>query len=447
MANFRLQKIYPTGKKTFLLSMACLLMQNIFPYSAFSVDLDSLESMINQRPWYSRSADQSCVPTTSPIAASNSSEANTTYNGRVIWSEGDINTINQHRSVYEQAAQAAGGGMTWQLVAVLHKIESSLSTSNPSNGEGIFQDTHLINAPTPGQRYPAGQVSNEEFLRQAIWGAKFFKEQKSDGINHQSNNKDLTTAEGIKFALMAYNGLGGGNWRRQAQALGFNSETQMYEGSSYVMNYADEQRNPEVNSNWGGYHANGVFRAPAPRNIGSWLMYNALLGMTGGSSFGGSGCDTNTQNGPLASRIVQIAEREYEQNGDRNLEANNDNFKYTDGIQENWCADFVSWVLNEAGSPFTGGASGGWRIAAVSSVRAWFEEHGEWNPVGGGYTPRPGDIVVYNEGRGAYPSHVNIVVAVEGDTVTTIGGNEAATQIKKRVNIGSESITGYGTKQ
>ncbi len=41
--------------------------------------------------------------------------------------------------------------------------------------------------------------------------------------------------------------------------------------------------------------------------------------------------------------------------------------KYTDTTLEYWCADFVSWVYAQAGSPFTGGLSGGWRIPGVDS--------------------------------------------------------------------------------
>jgi hypothetical protein len=141
--------------------------------------------------------------------------------------------------------------------------------------------------------------------------------------------------------------------------------------------------------------------------------------------------------------ITQIAEREFlaganEQNGGYK--------KYSDGADEPWCADFVSWVLKEAGTPFTGGVSGGWRIPGVDSVQAYFQQNNAYNAARTGYVPKPGDIVIFNEGVGPYPSHVNIVISVEGKKITTIGGNES-NQIKKAVqeDYDGPGITGFGT--
>jgi hypothetical protein len=91
--------------------------------------------------------------------------------------------------------------------------------------------------------------------------------------------------------------------------------------------------------------------------------------------------------------------------------------KYTDGTLEYWCADFVSWVYREAGTPFTGGSSGGWRIPAVSSVEAWFKKNGTWTPNNKNVNPQPGDVITYTF------SHVGIVEKVEGETLTVISGN------------------------
>ena len=51
---------------------------------------------------------------------------------------------------------------------------------------------------------------------------------------------------------------------------------------------------------------------------------------------------------------------------------------FTDGNAEPWCADFVSYVLLRAGRPFSGGASGGWRIPWVPDIEAWFRARGRW---------------------------------------------------------------------
>ncbi len=153
-----------------------------------------------------------------------------------------------------------------------------------------------------------------------------------------------------------------------------------------------------------------------------------------------SECQGSSESG---GTIVEIAQRELL--GGANV-TNGGYLKYTDGNPEAWCADFASWVLKEAGTPFTGGASGGWRIPGVDSVRAYFEQNNAYHPVNTGYTPKPGDIVIYQTGSLPYPHHVNIVISVDGEKMTTIGGNESG-QIKKadHESYNASYITGYGT--
>ena len=89
---------------------------------------------------------------------------------------------------------------------------------------------------------------------------------------------------------------------------------------------------------------------------------------------------------------------------------------FTDGNAEAWCADFVSWVLQAAGRPFTGGASGGWRLAWTLDVRGWFVERGMFRDrlVA---DPQPGDVVWFTFG------HVGIVRRATPTTIDTIDGN------------------------
>lgn len=121
--------------------------------------------------------------------------------------------------------------------------------------------------------------------------------------------------------------------------------------------------------------------------------------------------------------------------------------KYTDGTLEYWCADFVSWVYKQAGKPFTGGSSGGWRIASVSGVRAWFEKNGTYTRNGSGVIPKPGDTYMT-----AGETHIGIVEKVENGIVYTISGNTSVENYRNGVGvgrteykIGSSSISGYGS--
>lgn len=77
-----------------------------------------------------------------------------------------------------------------------------------------------------------------------------------------------------------------------------------------------------------------------------------------------------------------------------------------------WCAAFSEWT---------------WRQAGVKSVPAdltgrgvgyWGKEHGLFHERGG-YTPKPGDLVVYGPPAKATPGgHVGVVVAVNSDGIS-----------------------------
>ncbi len=96
--------------------------------------------------------------------------------------------------------------------------------------------------------------------------------------------------------------------------------------------------------------------------------------------------------------------------------------KYIDGLDqknwcEEWCADFVSWVFNQAGYPLK---QPNWRVPSVDGIRQIGSGGGKFALKNNGYTPQPGDIALHQNGS----SHVNIVVAVNGTTVTMIGGDQ-----------------------
>lgn len=121
--------------------------------------------------------------------------------------------------------------------------------------------------------------------------------------------------------------------------------------------------------------------------------------------------------------------------------------KYTDSTLEFWCADFVSWVYKQAGTPFTGGSSGGWRYPGVSGLRAWFEKNGTYTLNSSSVTPKPGDVYIT-----AGESHTGIVEKVKGGRVYTISGNTSTKEISNGVGVGSTSypigssdIRGYGS--
>lgn len=100
--------------------------------------------------------------------------------------------------------------------------------------------------------------------------------------------------------------------------------------------------------------------------------------------------------------------------------------KYTEGFEESWCADFISWVFYQAGTPFIHPDTGYWRIPGVQTLRAYYEELGAYHDINDEYTPQLGDVLFYfgETPDGDNAEHVAMVLAVDGDHVTTIGGNE-----------------------
>lgn len=97
--------------------------------------------------------------------------------------------------------------------------------------------------------------------------------------------------------------------------------------------------------------------------------------------------------------------------------------KYSQVVEEPWCADFVSWIERENGTPFVNPNSGSWRIPGTHTLRDYFVARGVWRPYGDGYVPITGDVAIY-DGNGPFGQHTNFVMKLQGSTLTTIGGNE-----------------------
>jgi hypothetical protein len=78
---------------------------------------------------------------------------------------------------------------------------------------------------------------------------------------------------------------------------------------------------------------------------------------------------------------------------------------------EKWCADFAAWVWRHAGVRFPYGYSYGDINGGAASFYVWGEIHGTWHPMGGGYTPSPGDVAVYGLSLSGSPwaAHVAVV--------------------------------------
>lgn len=118
--------------------------------------------------------------------------------------------------------------------------------------------------------------------------------------------------------------------------------------------------------------------------------------------------------------------------------------KYSQGVAEPWCADFVSWVMDQAGMPLTNPNSGGWRIPGTMTLRDYFKQKGNWHAYGTGYVPKAGDIAIY-DGNGPNGQHTNFVVQYTGGNIVTVGGNEAgAIHVQQQPLNDDLKVIGFG---
>ena len=157
------------------------------------------------------------------------------------------------------------------------------------------------------------------------------------------------------------------------------------------------------------------------------------------------GATTTTSISPVRQSIVCVAQAELKKWTSHQLKPIDGYLAYSQNRVEEWCADFASWVYNQAKDPLQ---SPNWNIPAVVNIQAVGQAGGKftWHPVGG-YTPQPGDLAIHGG------QHVNIVVAVSGKNMTLIGGDQGpgpypggsyVSQYSEPISAGpGDGITGY----
>lgn len=189
---------------------------------------------------------------------------NKDYAGNSILSSAEIERLEANLSFYQKAQDSYN--VPWQLLAALHYREYSLQKAGPSNGMGPYQIW--------GSSYPKGSYSDTQFQTATDDAAKF--------VLGKVGNIDLTLDSNVKRAFFFYNGASQG-YKNQAINLGFTSaQAANGEGSPYVMNRYDKQRDPTVdptksNRTWGQVkYDNGPIEYPANADYGAFVIYKAL---------------------------------------------------------------------------------------------------------------------------------------------------------------------------
>ena len=214
-----------------------------------------------------------------------SASGNKLYNGDPVIADSLMEKVKANQPFYEAAAKKYGG-FPWQILAVLHIREHGAERSNPSNGQGAYQLFSYTAGGSNGNAFlPAGEISDAEFTRQTEIVAKMINDK----------NIDFNSESGVKRFFFEYNGVASA-YIAQARDLGYTEEEANWgEGSPYVMNMADEKRDPTKNHNWKQIVTDGGSPVNYPANTvpGAYVMYTALGGVGNMCSAGGNG-DLNT---------------------------------------------------------------------------------------------------------------------------------------------------------
>lgn len=184
--------------------------------------------------------------------------------GETMWTAAQLEQIRANLPVYLEVEKETG--VEWEIMAALHVREYGLKLENPANGQGIYQ------LYSTGEYFAPGPVSVEEFKHQTILAANFILGKANDN-SRVGGPFNLSNPDKVKDALFAYNGLAA-QYFAQAEELGF---TLGAEGSPYVMNLADDQRNSAINPNWGQILTDNGPLGVANQAPGAWPLIEGLV--------------------------------------------------------------------------------------------------------------------------------------------------------------------------
>lgn len=141
--------------------------------------------------------------------------------------------------------------------------------------------------------------------------------------------------------------------------------------------------------------------------------------------------------------IIAVAAKEI---GYKEYQGNNNKFGVWYGMNNQpWCDIFISWCAHEAGlqNIIPKNAYVPDRMTYYKKLNAFYKR--------GTYTPKPGDLVLFDFSLNDTPDHIGFAYEVKGSTLYTIEGNTTKNGessngdgvYKKSRNINSSTILGY----
>lgn len=316
--------------------------------------------------------------------------------------------INSLKADYEFVANQEG--LSWSLLASIDYRE-----------DGNDPDRSMLGGePIGTAAADSGQVSTSK-RDSIVRGARMLK-----GLASSVYGVSLTPGSGgddVKKAVLAYN-----------------------RGSIYQRAGAAPELSPYVMNQYDAAHKDMTWPPVSGEPLAGQVEYGRFGAFTLFTRLGGSAGNC----GLSANDIVRIAQQQI------GLAETPDGCNCGEPIQkflgssagEFWCADFVSWVYNEAGHPFTGGADGGWRIANVGVMHDYLAAHGRWFDATSAEDPAPGDVITFRDDE-----HVGIVESLDDagtpsdksdDRVHTIEGNTTNMVARRDYGRVGDTIVGWG---
>lgn len=356
------------------------------------------------------------------------------------WKESDKKAI-QYDTVYKEdatcTASSGGGGGVSNLPG---SVPSSLAptfteAANKYNVDvaliaAIYWQEHggnFIQPPPPygnGDRYASsnkGASGPFQFIP-GTWAA-FGVDANGDG------NTDVQDLKDASYAAAKY-----------LKELGATADVPA--GSTEDFKQKGTAVNIMASYNWGpGNVDNAASFANFPAETSNYVIrggrtFRALKGGDSGAPVtpvdvpdNESSCSSDSGDSAAGGSILEVARAELAKNVAESPPGSNGGGRisvYTDNNREPWCADFVSWVYKTAGKPFTGGASGGWRIPSVNTLDMWLKENGtRVENKSGAPAPQPGDVVIFDHSGDEVgnDTHTGIIEQVSGNKMITIEGN------------------------
>ena len=172
-------------------------------------------------------------------------------------------------------------------------------------------------------------------------------------------------------------------------------------------------------------------------------LWAAALSYAGSASYAGGRYYTAltavTLTGDPRADVVAIAQSQIGyQEGDNAAQLSGEtsgSANYTEygrwyGLQDMWCAMFVSWCADNAGVPTTVVPKHSFTVSGLNQFITWGRAYTRAEVEAGTYTPQGGDVIYFKSARNTNKTnHVGIVTGFSDGTIYTVEGNTSSAEI------------------